>query len=191
MNKAKDVFNGLLVGLFGIVIHPVAAAGFGYLAFTSSIWYLPGVLPFAIGLVACLMTKWYGTDQNGYLRGKLPWWAYIWSTPDEDAPGDIRGEPWVKNVYRWCGPTVACIYWHLERNRGMGLSYLCSRILTDGVYLDGKKWGYQELPSGAWRWVGRLGSFASIGFGTQTTMVNGVMWCRPWLSAKLQHDGNP
>jgi hypothetical protein len=26
MNKAKDVFNGLLVGLFGLVIHPVAAA---------------------------------------------------------------------------------------------------------------------------------------------------------------------
>lgn len=191
MKYIIDPLAGILAGVFGLVIHPLVAGYFWYLAWMHSIWYALGVLPFAVGLVACLMTDWHGTDENGYLRGKLPWWGYSWSTPDEDAPGDVRGEPWLKNVYRWFGPTVACIYWHLERNRGMGLSYLCSRVLPDGIYLDGDKWGFQELPNGAWRRVWRIGSFASFGVGNQTTMVNGVMWCRPWVSVKRQHDGNP
>lgn len=191
MKYITAIVLGLLVGVFGVVIHPVAAALFGYLAYVHSPWYALGVLPFLIGLVACLRTEWGSPDENGYLRGKLPGWAYAWSTPDEAAPGDVRGEPWVQNVYHWCGPTVACIYWHLERNRGMGLSYLVSRKTSDQRYLDGDQWGYQEIPSGAWRRVWRIGSFASIGIGNQTTMVKGQMWIRPWVSAKSQHDGNP
>lgn len=191
MKYLTAVVLGLLVGAFGLSIHPVFAGLAWYFAIMHSPWYAMGVAPFAIGFIACLLTEWGEVDENGYLRGKLPGWAYAWSTPDEAAPGDVRGEPWLKNVYRLFGPTAACMYWHLERNRGMGLSYMASRKTSDQRYLDGNAWGYQEIPSGAWRHVWRIGSIASFGIGNQTTMVQGQMWIRPWVSIKFQHNGNP
>lgn len=182
---------GLLVGGFGVVIHPVVAALFGYMAYAHSPWYALGVLPFLIGVVACLRASWTGPDETGYERGDVPGWAFAWSTPDERLPGDVRGEPSVKWAYKYLGRIVCSMYWLLERNRGMGLSYLVSRKTSDNRYLDGNQWGYQEIPSGAWRRVWRLGSFASIGIGNQTTMVKGQMWIRPWVSLKAQHNGNP
>jgi len=183
---------GLAASLFGVLIHPVIAFAFVYLAaINSSTLLLVGAIPFALGLIACLSVKWYTVDNMGYRRGRLPNWAYAWSTPDEDAPGDVRGEQWLKNVYNWFGPTIATCYWHLERNRGMGLSYMLSKKADSRMYLDGDKWGYQELPNGAWRNVWKIGSLFSVGIGNQTTMVNDQMWIRPWLSFKRQHGGNP
>lgn len=191
MKYLIDVLSGIIVGVFGLVIHPLFALLSGYYAWTSSMYWLVGCLPFVLGLLAVLSAKWDSSETDGYIRGDLPEWAMIWSTLDERLPGDVRGEPSVKWAYKYLGKTLCSMYWILERNRGMGLSYIFSKVLTDGVYLDGNQWGFQELPNGAWRKVWRLGSFASFGIGNQTTMVNGVMWRRPWVSIKRQHNGNP
>lgn len=192
----KDTFLGILASAFGLIIHPVIAGIFAYLAWRYSIYYAAGILPFLIGLYACIRTEWEGIDENGYLRGKLPAWAYAYSTPDEDAPGDVRGEAALKWVYKYLGPTVACIYWHLERNRGMGFSFKIARKSPDLEYLDGKAWGFIEIASGAWRWQRKFfpwfkGEWLSIGIGTQTTMRHGEMWIRPWFGIKVTHSGNP
>lgn len=191
MKYIVDPILGLIASLFGLVIHPIFAVLFGYLACTHSVYWVIGVLPFALGVIAVLCAQWDRMETDGYIRGDLPEWANAYATLDERLPGDVRGEPSVKWAYAHLGKTLCAMYWLLERNRGMGLSYLFSSTLPDGVYLDGDKWGWQELPNGAWRMVWRIGSFGSFGFGNQTTKADGVLWRRPWFAIKRQHGGNP
>ena len=192
MKYIIDPLLGLIVALFGLVIHPVVAAMFGYAAWAHSLYWAIGCAPLLIGFVAVLCTKWTGPDETGYERGDLPSWAFAWSTPDERLPGDIRGEPSVKWAYKHLGRIVCSMYWLLERNRGMGLSFLVGRVLPDGKCLDGSLWGFQELPNGAWRKVWKWGSWGQFCVGNQTTNFNGKeIYCRPWISVKAQHNGNP
>lgn len=158
MKCIVDPLLGLVASLFGLVIHPAFAVLFGYLACTESVYWALGCLPFVMGFIAVLCAQWDRMETDGYIRGDLPDWAAAYATLDERLPGDVRGEPSVKWAYANLGKTVCAMYWLLERNRGMGLSYLFSSTLPDGVYLDGNQWGYQELPNGAWRMVWRIGS---------------------------------
>ena len=192
MKYIIDPILGLVSALFGLVIHPCVAALFAWSAWhVGSPMLLLGVAPFGLGLLACLSIKWTGADETGYLRGDLPTWAYPWCTPDERAPGDVRGEAALIWVYKTLGPTAAAIYWHLERNRGMGLSFLLSRKTSDRRYLEGNAWGFVEIPSGAWRWQRKICPWVYVGVGTQTTMAKDQMWIRPWVGIKVTHNGNP
>ena len=194
MKYLLDPLKGLLGSLFGLSIHPAFAAAFVLASWQAGghpLLCLAGALPFLLGLIACLCIEWSAPDATGYQRGKLPDWAYLWCTPDEDAPGDVMGEPAVQWCYAHLGKTITALYWHLERNRGMGLSFLFSRKTDDGTYLDGNAWGFIEIPSGAWRWQQKIFPGISIGVGTQTTKVKGQMWIRPWVGIKTTHHGRP
>ena len=191
MKYLLDPILGLVASIFGILIHPLFAAVFTILGLCYSSLWLLGTVPFLIGVLACMCIKWSPKDDTEYQRGKLPKWAYAWSTPDEDPPGDIRGEASVKWVYAHLGKTLCTMYWLLERNRGMGFSYLISRSTKDLTFLDGNAWGFIEIPSGAWRYTLKLGQLFTLGVGTQTTLVGDTMWIRPWVAFKRQHNGNP
>lgn len=191
MKYILDPIMGLLASLFGLLVHPLF---FFIFAITGYIYYpylYALTAPFLLGALACLSVKWAPADETGYQRGKLPGWAKAWSTLDEDPPGDVRGEASVKWVYAKLGKTVATMYWLLERNRGMGLSYMLARKTSDLTYLDGNAWGFIEIPSGAWRWQQKLGPWFYVGVGTQTTRVGDDMWIRPWVGFKIQHGNNP
>jgi len=95
-------------------------------------------------------------------RGDLPRWAYIWSTPDERLPGDVR-MPQTRAILDWTtgvfgqrvGRYMTSVWW-LWRNRMYGLTWLASatpfdhyieRSQTPGIVWDG----------GLWRWWTKLG----------------------------------
>lgn len=193
MKYLIDPILGLLASLFGLVIHPLAAAIFAGCAWHYGLdWLYAGTAPFLVGVLAVLTARWDAQpDVNGYVRGDLLRIFRLYETKDERLPGDVQGEPLIIWSYRNLGKVLTAMLWLLERNRGMGFSYLFARTLQDGIYLDGSKWGFQELPSGAWRRVWRIGPWWSFGVGNQTTLCNGVMYCRPWFSVKRQHDGKP
>lgn len=192
MKYILDPLAGILVAVFGIVIHPLVAAAFAWAATRYSIYWAIGCLPFVVGFIAVLCAKWDTEATDGYVRGDLPRWAAVFETPDERLPGDVRGEPSVKWAYAHLGKTVCAMYWLLERNRGMGISFTLGRPLPDGQYLDGSLWGFQELSNGAWRRVWKLGSWGQFCVGNQTTNYHGkIAYCRPWFSIKSQHNGMP
>lgn len=93
--------------------------------------------------VVCLFARWDdwrttwsgGADYPDYPthRGDLPRWAYIWSTPDERLPGDVRMPQTRKVLDYWTGllgeraGRYVCSVWWLLRNRLYGLSWLMGR----------------------------------------------------------------
>jgi len=189
MNYVIDPLKGLVCTVFGLCIHPaIATAAIAYALYFRDYSALVLVLPCLLGIVAILSARWEEVD--GLKHGYLPDWAFIWSTPDESLPGDLK-EPTLLKIDQKFGVLVASLYWLLERNRGLGLAFKFGKKLEDGVYIDGDKWGYQKLASGAWRMVIPLG-FVYLGFGNQTTKDRqGNLWALPWCSVRVPHDGHP
>jgi hypothetical protein len=112
-------------------------------------------------------TTWTGGDddpEHPAIRGDLPRWAYIWGTPDERLPGDVRMQQtrrmldWATGVF---GPQIGrylTSVWWLFRNRMYGLAWVTSARPSDG-YFDkpqnpGITWHASE---GIWRWWKKLG----------------------------------
>jgi hypothetical protein len=112
-------------------------------------------------------TTWTGGDDDHAhpaVRGDLPRWAYIWSTPDERLPGDVR-MPQTRDVLAWTtgvfgekiGRYLTSIWW-LWRNRMYGLAWVASAQPSDGNFdkpqTPGIVWHESE---GIWRWWKVLG----------------------------------
>ena len=58
LSKIRDVLAGVVASLFGVLIHPVIAFAFVYLAASNnSALLLVGSVPFVLGLIACLNVK--------------------------------------------------------------------------------------------------------------------------------------
>jgi hypothetical protein len=98
------------------------------------------------------------------IRGDLPRWAYIWGTPDERLPGDVRMHQ-TREVLDWTtkkfgekvGRYLTSVWW-LWRNRMYGLSWATSARPSDGEFdkpqTPGLVWHESE---GIWRWWNRFG----------------------------------
>lgn len=130
--------------------------------------------PLAVAVpVICLFAKWDGVRSwfsggdlfVGYatVRGDLPRWAYVWSTPDERLPGDVR-MPQTRSVLEfwtnWFGERFGrymCSVWWLLRNRALGLKYVFSRpVHPDDGYLEFGQWWKTVWRGRLWRWRGKL-----------------------------------
>jgi len=132
-------------------------------------WPLVLFVPFV-----CLFVKW---DENRSVwtggdnypeyptwRGDLPKWAYIWKTPDERMPGDVRMQrtrevlDWTTGIFgQRIGRYLTCVWW-LLRNKMYGLAWKASARPVD-TYLEkstvpGIIWRNDE---GIWRWWMKLG----------------------------------
>lgn len=178
-----DILAGIVCMAFGLLIHPVVAC---FVVPVVTYYTSPSTallsLPFWLGLLAII-----SADK---VTGKLPGWAFMWETPDEPLPGDLR-EPFVAEYYVTHGWFGTSVYWLLERNRGHGLAFALGRYLPDGKQLDGDKWGFQELSNGAWRVVLNLG-VCQLGFGNQTTLKKGVgIYAIPWFTLKRIKGATP
>jgi hypothetical protein len=110
-------------------------------------------------------TTWSGGERyHPATRGDLPRWAYIWGTPDERLPGDMR-MPQTRAVLDWTtrkfgvkvGRYLTSVWW-LWRNRLYGLAWLTSARHSGGYFdrstVPGIVWRESE---GIWRWWGALG----------------------------------
>jgi hypothetical protein len=110
-----------------------------------------------------------GADELGWpeIRGDLPRWAYIWGTPDERLPCDLRTSDFHAQLLRlrWrFGARVArylvSVRW-LLRNRMYGLTWLTSARPSDGDLEPSPEPGIVWHPTeGIWRWWARLGPLA-------------------------------
>jgi hypothetical protein len=112
-------------------------------------------------------TNWTGGEYDGEhpaIRGDLPRWAYIWSTPDERLPGDVRMYQ-TREVLDWTtkkfgekvGRYLTSVWW-LWRNRMYGLAWIMSAKPSNGYFdktlTPGIIWRESE---GIWRWWKVLG----------------------------------
>jgi hypothetical protein len=124
--------------------------------------------------LVCLFTRWdsertnwtggYYDDEHPAVRGDLPRWAYIWSTPDERLPGDVRMYQ-TRRVLDWAtkkfgekvGRYMTSVWW-LWRNRMYGLAWIVNSQPSDGYFdktpIPGIIWRESE---GIWRWWKVLG----------------------------------
>lgn len=190
LKRVFDPLKGLACTLFGLLVHP-----FVCLLCAVAVWHwrMPALaalcFPCIAATVAVLCAKWDSTnDANGIRRGDLPDWAGVFGTPDERLPGDVVGEPTVRKVWERYGKTACSLFWLLHRNRAIGLSFEWCREVD--AYLNGELWGFQELPSGAWRYVKRLGPL-QFGCGNQTTALKGKIYAVPWCTVKTVHGDKP
>lgn len=123
--------------------------------------------------VVCLFARWddsrttfSGGDEyreRPEKRGDLPRWAYIWSTPDERLPGDMRMPQTRRVLDLWIGwfgertGRYVCSVWWLWRNRALGLKFLFSKpVHPDDRYLEFGRWGEIVWRGRLWRWRRKL-----------------------------------
>jgi hypothetical protein len=132
-------------------------------------WPLALLVPF-VALFAKwddVPTTWTGGEHDydhPAVRGDLPRWAYIWGTPDERLPGDVRMYQ-TREVLDWAtkkfgdkvGRYMTSVWW-LWRNRMYGLTWVTSARPSDGYFdkspTPGVVWRNSE---GIWRWWRILG----------------------------------